>query len=270
MLLLDSLYRLTVYLPLRIRDFGINFLALFARREHALEATRRVLERKSLIGVLPDGNLIFYPLDDLKLLPIISEIYHKKIYDIKEIRTCKCICDVGAHIGLYTLRISKQAPNSKVIAIEANPTNFKFLIKNLGINRLGNRVRGLNVAAGQKKGRVILWLSKLSGGDNSTKRWHDAGSAGHLVVDTLPLDWILSDEASCDLVKIDVEGGETEVLAGLEKDYTKIDRLVIETHTSVVDISEIREWLRNHGFVIVETQKLYEDCFLLKAQHLCT
>lgn len=261
---------MTVYLPLRIRDFSINFLTLFARREHVLKAAHRVLEGKSLMGVLPDGNLLFYPLNDLKLLPIISEIYHKKIYDIKEIRTCKCICDVGAHIGLYTLRISKQAPNSKVISIEANPTNFKFLIKNVSINGLGKRIRGLNVAAGQKKGKVILWLSSISGGDNSTKRWHDAGSAGHLVVDTQPLDWILSNEASCDLVKIDVEGAETEVLAGLEKQYTKVGRLIIETHISVVDVGEIREWLNNHGFVTTNTQKLYEDCLLLKARRLCT
>jgi FkbM family methyltransferase len=230
----------------------------------------RFLKKTSLIGVLPDGSLIFYPLDDFKLLPIISEIYYKKIYDIKEIETCDYICDVGAHIGLFALRVSKLAPSSRIIAIEADPTNFRFILKNVSINGLKDRIRGLNVAAGQRKGRVILWLSKLSRGDCSTKKWHDAGSAGHLLVDVLPLDDILSDEGSCDLMKIDVEGAETEVLKGLEKQYEKVNRLAIETHIPAVNVNDIFEWLHNHGFVITKKQKLYEDCLLLKARRLCT
>ena len=265
----EPLYRLTIYLPLRLRDLCINSLALFVRRQSIIETAHKLLKEKSLIGVLPDGNLIFYPLDDFKLLPIISEIYYKKIYDISETETFRCICDVGAHIGLFALRISKQAPKSKIIAIEANPTNFKFLLKNVHINGLETRVRVLNVAAGQEKGRVTLWLSNLSRGDSSTKKWHDAGSAGHVEVDMLPLDDILSNERSCDLMKVDVEGAETEVLRGLEKQHRKVNRLDIETHISVVNVDEIREWLHTHCFVIMNTQKLYEDCVLLKARRRC-
>jgi FkbM family methyltransferase len=263
------LHCLTVYLPLRLMDLCINFLGLFVGRERIIEAAHKLFKKKSLIGVLPDGSLIFYPLDDFKLLSIISEIYYKKIYDVTEIETCEYICDVGAHIGLFTLRISKEAPNSKVIAFEANPTNFKFLLKNILINGLKDRVCGLNVAVGQRKGRAVLWLSKLSRGDSSTKMWHNAGSAGYLMVDVLPLDDILSNKRSCDLIKIDVEGAETEVLRGLEKKYTKVNRLIMEIHISVVNVNEIYEWLHDHGFVVTKTQKLYEDCLLLEAQRLC-
>jgi len=236
------------------------------RRDLGIDVAHRLLREKGLIGVLPDGNLIFYPLDDFKLLSIISEIYHKKIYDVREIRNFNFICDVGAHIGLFTLRISKQAPNGKIISIEANPTNFKFLLKNVLINGLSKRVYALNIAAGQRKGRTILWLSTSSRGDSSTKRWHNAGSAGHLLVDMLPLDDLLPNTI-CDLMKIDVEGAETDVLRGLEKCCTKIKRLVMEIHIPVVSETEIYEWLHNHDFVITKTQKLYEDCLLLEAQH---
>jgi FkbM family methyltransferase len=263
------LYRLTVYLPLRFRDFCINSLAFFVRNERILEAAHKSLRGKSLIGVLPDGNLLIYPLDDFKLLPIVSEIYRKRIYDVEAVETCKCICDVGAHIGLFTLRVAKQAPSSKIIAIEANATNFKFLLKNVAVNGLKERVHGLNVAAGQEKGRVILWLSKLSRGDSSTKMWHDAGSLGHQTVDALPLDEILSNENFCDLLKIDVEGAEIDVLRGLKKQYARINRMVIETHISVVNVNKVYAWLHDHGFVLTETQRLYEDCVLLKARRLC-
>jgi FkbM family methyltransferase len=260
------LYGLTVYLPLRFRDLCISFLALFVSRELVIEIASKLLAEKSLIGVLPDENLISYPLDDFKLLSIVSEIYHKRIYDVENPETLEFVCDVGAHIGLFTLRVSKQASNSKITAIEANPRNFKFLLENISINGLKERVCGLNVAAGERKGTTTLWLNKLSRGDSSTKKWHDAWSAGHFEANILPLDTILSNQTSLDLVKIDVEGGESEVLSGLEKQYAKVGRFVIETHIPVVNIKEIYGWLRVHGFVITKTQKLYEDCILVEAR----
>lgn len=264
------LYLITVYLPLRIRDLCINFLSLFVKRDYIIKAVYKLLNEKNLRGVLPDGSLIFYPLDDFKLLSIISEIYYKKIYDAEHMKSFECVCDVGAHIGLFALRISKQAPNSKIIAIEPHPINFKFLVNNIFINNLKDRIRVLNVAAGQRKGKVILRLSGSSRGDSSTKRWHNAGTAGNLIVDVLSLDDILSDERSCNLIKIDVEGAETEVLRGLGKYHRKVDRLIMEVHTSVVNVTEIYEWLSNHGFLITKTYKLYEDCLLLEARRSCT
>jgi len=95
------------------------------------------------------------------------------------------------------------------------------------------------VAAGQRSGKAILRLSESSRGDSSLKKMAHAGAAGNIIVDVLPLDDILSDEIFCDLIKIDVEGAETEVLMGLEKYYTKVNRLIIEVHISVVNVTEI-------------------------------
>ncbi|MEM3393653.1 MAG: hypothetical protein QXY79_01235, partial [Candidatus Methanomethylicia archaeon] len=97
-------YFLTVYIPLRIRDLFINFLAFFVRRDYVVKAWHKLFKEKSLKGILPDGNLICYPLYGLKLLPIISEIYHKKIYEVENIKAFECIYDVGAHIGLFLLK----------------------------------------------------------------------------------------------------------------------------------------------------------------------
>jgi hypothetical protein len=85
----------------------------------------------------------------------------------------------------------------------------------------------------------------------------------------IPLDNVLLNERICDLIKIDVEGAESEVLKGLENQYVKVNRVVIEIHMSVVDVTEISEWLRYHGFVITRRQKLYDDCLLLEAQRPC-
>jgi len=57
------------------------------RHDYIIKAAYKLLNEKSLRGVLPDGSLIFYPLDDFKLLSIISEIYYKKIYDVEYVKS---------------------------------------------------------------------------------------------------------------------------------------------------------------------------------------
>jgi len=60
-----------------------------------------------------------------------------------------------------------------------------------------------------------------------------------------------------------------DVLRGLEKQYKKVKRLVMEIHMTVVNVNDIYEWLSNHGFAVIRTQKLYKDCLLLEAQRSC-
>jgi len=67
------LFFATVYLPLRVRDLIINFLMIFIDRDRVIKTLSPFLKNKYLLGILPDGNLLLYPLDDLKLLPIILE-----------------------------------------------------------------------------------------------------------------------------------------------------------------------------------------------------
>jgi len=43
---------------------------------------------------------------------------------VKTLKGASLICDIGAHIGLFTLRISREYQSSKIIAIEPNPEKF--------------------------------------------------------------------------------------------------------------------------------------------------
>jgi FkbM family methyltransferase len=263
------MFLLTVYLPLRIRDYCASFLGLFARRGVVVNVLHKLLTERALIGMLPDGNRMLYPLDDFKLLSIISEIYHKKIYDLKEPKRVGLVLDVGAHIGLFTLRTARRFPNSEIIAIEPNPTTFRFLVRNVLINGMKDRVRVLNLAAGRVRGKTVLWLSRLSRGDSSIRKWHDAGSAGSSAVHLTPLDDILLTVRVCDLIKVDVEGMEEEVLKGLQKQYIKVKRLIMEVHLAVVHATKVYEWLANHDFAITRSHMLYADCLVLEARRNC-
>ncbi|MFC1950542.1 FkbM family methyltransferase, partial [Chloroflexota bacterium] len=68
------------------------------------------------------------------------------------------VLDVGANIGLYTIRASRLVGNQgKVIAIEAEPANFDALLFNLKLNQ-ANNVIPLNLAAWNRETMLELHL----------------------------------------------------------------------------------------------------------------
>jgi hypothetical protein len=68
------------------------------------------------------------------------------------------VIDIGAHIGRYTIIASKRVgANGKVVAIEADPSNFEMLNRNIKLNRLQN-ITTLNYAAFSKETKVKLYL----------------------------------------------------------------------------------------------------------------
>ena len=63
-----------------------------------------------------DYDLLFVP-RELELVPHLSLNYEE------------CFIDVGANVGYYTLKISREFPQNKIISIEAHPNTFKELSK---------------------------------------------------------------------------------------------------------------------------------------------
>jgi FkbM family methyltransferase len=68
------------------------------------------------------------------------------------------VVDVGAHAGHYTVISSKRVGSKgKVVAIEADPTNFEILNRNIQLNGLTNII-SLNYAAYSKQIKLKLYL----------------------------------------------------------------------------------------------------------------
>ena len=117
--------------------------------------------------------------------------------------------DVGANVGSYTL-LAAGVRGARAWCFEPVPLTCQRLIDNLTVNNLSTRVKVLNIGLSGENGE--LCFTSTQGTCNHVVSVPNG--QGHLVtVPVRTLDSILETE-SPSMLKIDVEGFETAVLAG--------------------------------------------------------
>ena len=128
--------------------------------------------------------------------------------------------DIGAYNGLFSLVISRCFPQSKVFAIEPNPTNFARLKMNIEINGLHN-IQSYEIGMSDLKGELEVFMPadfSLTTGSSCRASWismHTRLELGQDEIGGVSLDEFCKKNAIIpDLIKIDVEGHEFEVLKG--------------------------------------------------------
>jgi FkbM family methyltransferase len=124
--------------------------------------------------------------------------------------------DVGANIGYYSLLASRLVgADGSVVAIEASPKTFLELQTNLTRNRINN-VRAVNVAASNFRGTLKVFRGHEHNTGLTTVFYRE-GFALECEVAAAPLsDIVHPNEMKCArVVKIDVEGAESSVVAGM-------------------------------------------------------
>ena len=137
------------------------------------------------------------------------------------------VLDVGANIGFYTAICGlRTGPEGRVIALEPDPQNFSFLSRTVERNQLKN-VDAVQAAAASREGEMWLFTSKDNRGDN--RLYAHNQSDNRIRVRVVRLDELLPEMGVAELnfIKIDVQGFEGEVLAGLEETIRRSPKLQI-------------------------------------------
>jgi FkbM family methyltransferase len=116
--------------------------------------------------------------------------------------------DVGANVGAFTV-LAAGVAGAQVLAFEASPDTYEMLMRNVRINNLTDRVKALQAAAGRAEGTTQFSIGL--GTENYVTKGASAGRS--VTVRMATLDQELAGNAP-EVLKIDVEGFETEVFAG--------------------------------------------------------
>ena len=174
------------------------------------------------------GGRLLVPADDLSLMP---ELVARGTYDVpftafvqQQIQPGDVAIDVGAHVGLFTLLLGYQVwERGRVIAYEPHPRLLALLRDNVAMNWLDDRVEIVPRAVAASEGHAQLAAPRRFQMLGTIQPPHeDVLLAGHrtdtietIDVETEPLDARVGRLERIDLIKIDVEGAEERVFAGM-------------------------------------------------------
>lgn len=139
------------------------------------------------------------------------------------------IFDIGAHIGLCTLPLSRAVDrNGMVYAFEPAEANLNYLRKNIIYNKISN-IKVIPCLVGEEsKSKVSFFESRLQSVMNSLILYKDNGTFAMTHKRQISLDDFCSkNNIIPDVIKIDVEGGEICVLRGARDILTKHRPVVI-------------------------------------------
>lgn len=158
--------------------------------------------------------------------------------------------DIGANIGSYTILASAEV-GANTIAVEPIPQTFEHLTQNIKLNNIGDKATALNIGLGKEKGVLEFTKTHDTGNHVATDTDKDVIKVN---VDTL--DNILEGKTPL-LLKIDVEGFETEVLKGAVKtlDSPGLKAIIIELNGAGdrygFDDNDIHLLLLANGFKVM-------------------
>lgn len=191
--------------------------------------------------------------------------------------------DIGAHFGFFSLLGSQlTGPKGKVFSVEAMPSTYDQLSKNMAANA-AHKNYGLVNLAGHERQEMLTFkdygivnsslntrFSARTSRANAVSQYRDVEVSGRRVDEVLAENGI----GHVDLVKIDAESSEFEVLKGMS---TTIDAthpaFIIEISAMNPDVLErskaITQFLRARGYkswrwsgnALVETGGKYPDTY---------
>ena len=156
------------------------------------------------------------------------------------------IVDIGACVGLASLFFLERFPDVFITALEPDTWNREVLLETVRANNLGDRWTVIPACASTRQGTVPFisdhFMSRID------PRGEAPGAETAPTIDVLPI----LDRA--DLVKIDIQGGEWEILSDPRFADLRIGAIVIEYHPYLAPSSEpysdVRRLLSDAGFVI--------------------
>ena len=200
---------------------------------------------------IPEG-VILQPLDSL------SEnyaIHRSRIFDIfYKIQNNDVVIDIGAHVGIFTLRAAQKARNGLVVAVEPYLPNYKLLMYNINYNKIEN-VIAINCALSESTGVTKLYIGTESLSHTTSKRRKISNyvTERYVKVKTQTLDGLVDKLKlrKVNFVKINAEGAELSILKGAEKTLEKNNvSLALAVDHYPTEIQEVSKYLQRKGYAV--------------------
>ncbi|KPI18405.1 methyltransferase FkbM family [Actinobacteria bacterium OK074] len=185
------------------------------------------------------------------------------------IRPDGLVVDAGANIGLFALRVKREFPEVRVVAVEPIPDTVRALRANIehhGLTGVSVCAKGLADHTGR---REFFYFPSMPGNsttqlaeklrDRETMTTYAERQVAEQVfrhetvhVPVARLSDILAELSftdEVDLVKMDIEGDEVSALRGIDDaDWPRILQLAMEVHMCRNQLTGVVDLLASHGY----------------------
>jgi FkbM family methyltransferase len=185
---------------------------------------RVALKKRYTVSSINLFGRTFELVDSTSFIWTFNDIFGNKIYNFKTLNKAPIIIDGGANIGLSILYFKQLYPNSHIIAFEPDVKIFNVLEKNIKHSSLSN-VELINKA---------LWSSetvlefKPDGADGGSLYQGKLQQEKYQVPTVRLRDYL---NKPIDLLKLDIEGAETQVIEDCYDLLTNVQHLFVEYHS---------------------------------------
>jgi FkbM family methyltransferase len=171
---------------------------------------------------------------------------------LMQMKAGEVLYDVGANMGQYALIAA--ARGLTVHAFEPESQNFALLCRNIGINKLGDNCTAWSLALSDKSGFDYFWVQSLQVG-GSCSSYGEAVNF-HLQPKAYAVRQgcaaVTADEFSDRYgkpthIKIDVDGLEHKVVAGMGGVLPDVKSVLVELNTHLPEHMAIYGIMADHG-----------------------
>jgi FkbM family methyltransferase len=161
----------------------------------------------------------------------------------------KTLFDVGANFGYYSILATRLG--AQAVAFEPDPANLREFLQHVELNGLGDRIRLERMAVFSRTGEIVL---DRAGGETPHGNAHvsasDSLTSGAIRVLCTSLDDFVLSSPVPTLVKMDVEGAESDVLKGAERLFESARPLLICEIHDIANETFITAWLERKKYVL--------------------
>lgn len=210
-----------------------------------------MLRREVLRNVIIKGTQVYVRTNTPDLAVAISSL-HDEEYGHLRLPQPKIIIDAGANIGTSSVYFAQQFPNARIFAVEPEASNFQLLRKNvaqypnvvavqaafwgaIGTRKIQNRFTG-------------HWGYTVA---ETTNRTQETGQE----INCVTIDSFMKEHGieSIDLLKMDIEGGEKDVLENSQGWIDSVSTMTVELHDRISMGCTRAFYLATKDFSVFET-----------------
>lgn len=201
---------------------------------------------------LPQGKQDVYLRTHSGDMFVFYEIFLEDTYELPKnwTQNVKSIVDLGANIGMTTLYYYQLFPQAHFVCVEAASTNFDILQKNLLPLSSKNKLTALEGAIYHESGEVSFETEAIAWGGKINQESQNTITTTKVRAYDMPEIMQKAGIEEIDILKIDIEGGEEDLLGKNTEWLNKVKVIIIELHGNY-DLERLKADISPYGFEII-------------------